>query len=118
MSREIELHRLAHARSGDKGDRLNVAIIAYRDADWPIIRAEVTEERVRALLADRHPSAVRRYELPRLQALNFVVDDVLDGGVNQSLNLDGHGKSLSFRVLEMRVAVPEDWIDQKQEEPK
>lgn len=116
MSRECELHRMAHARAGDKGDRLNVSVIAYREADWPIIRAEVTEERVRALLADRRPSAVYRYQLPRLQALNFVIDGALDGGVNQSLNLDGHGKSLSFRILEMRVTVPEGWTDFKWEE--
>ncbi|WP_299822855.1 hypothetical protein [uncultured Jannaschia sp.] len=115
MSREVELHQIAHARAGDKGDRLNVAVIAYCAADWEIICAEVTKERVGALLAERRPTAIQRYELPNLHGLNFVIDGVLDGGVNQSLNLDGHGKSLSFRILEMRIPVPADWTYTKEE---
>ncbi|WP_282026990.1 AtuA-related protein [Limimaricola cinnabarinus] len=97
------LHDIAHGRSGDKGDRLNVSVIAYQAMDYPILLAQLTEARIAALFADRHPTAVRRYELPRLGALNFVIDGVLDGGVNQSLNLDGHGKSLSSRVLGLTI---------------
>ncbi|PZX12392.1 hypothetical protein LX81_03650 [Palleronia aestuarii] len=101
-----KLHDLAHGRSGDKGDRLNVSVIAYRPQDFDLIVEQVTEARVAALLADRRPSAVRRYLLPRLHAMNFVIDDVLDGGVNGSLNLDGHGKCLSFRILELPIDIP------------
>jgi hypothetical protein len=100
---EVPLHELAHARTGDKGNRLNVSVIAYRVEDYPLLVAQVTAERVKALFAGRGVGAVRRYELPLLKALNFVIDDVLEGGVNGSLNLDGHGKSLSFLVLTLPV---------------
>lgn len=110
---QVCLHALAHGRTGDKGDRLNVSVIAYRPEHYGILLDQVTPERVAALLAERRPESVTRYELPRLHALNFVIDGVLDGGVNASLNLDGHGKSLSFRILEMEIEAPSDWTDKK-----
>jgi len=64
---------------------------------------QVTEQRVAAWFAHRHPTRVRRYLLPKLAAMNFVLEDVLDGGVNDSLNLDMHGKALSFHLLAMTV---------------
>ena len=109
--RHVDLHRLAHGRAGDKGDRLNVSVIAYRPEFYPLLVEQVTVDRVRALFADRKPGAIARYELPRLGALNFVLDDVLDGGVNASLNLDGHGKSLSFRLLELAIAVDDETME-------
>lgn len=109
--RRVDLHCLAHGRAGDKGDRLNVSVIAYRPEFYRLLVAEVTVERVRSLFADRRPGAITRYELPRLGALNFVLDDVLDGGVNASLNLDGHGKSLSFRLLELEIEVDEGTME-------
>jgi hypothetical protein len=115
------LHDIAHGRSGDKGDRLNVSLIAYRAEDFPILVEQVTEARVAALFADRRPGAVRRYLLPGLHALNLVVDDVLDGGVNGSLNLDGHGKCLSFMVLGLPIETPAGRAgthDQPEEESK
>ncbi|MCQ4160191.1 hypothetical protein NON00_09650 [Roseomonas sp. GC11] len=99
----IPLHRLAHARAGDKGNRLNLALIAHDPAHWRHLAAEVTEEKVLALFAHRGATAVRRYDLPGLGAFNFVVEDVLQGGVNGALNLDGHGKTLSFLLLSMAV---------------
>jgi hypothetical protein len=102
---EIPLHRIAHGRTGDKGNRLNVSVIAHRAEDYPLLVAQVTAERVQALFAARGAGAVTRYELPNLKALNFVIDAVLEGGVNGSLNLDGHGKSLSFVVLTLPVTV-------------
>ena len=68
----------------------------------------VTEDVVAARFAHRKPTSVRRYELPKLYALNFVLDDVLDGGVTQALNLDSHGKTLSYHLLGMRIAVPDE----------
>ena len=100
------LHDLAHGRSGDKGDRLNVSVIAYRPEDYPLLVEQVTEPRVAKLFADRAPTGVRRYLVPKLHAMNFVIDGVLDGGVNGSLNLDGHGKCLSFRVLSLPIEIP------------
>lgn len=102
----VPLHRIAHARAGDKGNRLNISVIAWHEALYPLIREQVTVERVRATFAHRAPGAIERFELPRLWALNFVIDDVLEGGVNDALNLDGHGKTHSFLLLAMTVDVP------------
>ncbi len=101
--KKILLHEIAHARTGDKGNRSNISVIAYRAEDFAILLREVTAERVSEHFAFRCPSAVKRYELPQLGALNFVIDDVLDGGVNLSLNLDAHGKSLSYWLLAMEI---------------
>ena len=100
---KIALHELAHARTGDKGNRINISLIAYREQDWPLLVEQVTCERVAAHFAHRAPSHVERYLLPKLGAINFVLDDVLDGGVNDSLNLDMHGKALSFHLLAMTI---------------
>ena len=70
------------------------------------IAAQITEAAVAAQFAARRPSAVRRYLLPKLHAINFVLDGVLDGGVNDALNLDSHGKALSFLLLDLPVQVP------------
>jgi hypothetical protein len=102
----VPLRRLAHGRTGDKGNRSNISVIAYVPEFWPLIEAQVTVARVQQLLAHRKPSAVTRYLLPGLQAMNFVIDDVLDGGVNDSLNLDTHGKALSFLLLDLPVEIP------------
>ena len=107
--KEVPLHQIAHGRTGDKGNRLNVSVIAYRPEYFPILRDQVTVERVRDLFSHRRPTAVQRYELPNLWALNFVIDDVLEGGVNDSLNLDGHGKTHSFLVLSLPVRIPSDF---------
>lgn len=103
---QIPLHALAHARTGDKGNRINISLIAYRAEDYPLLVEQVTCERVAAHFAHRAPSHVERYLLPNLGAINFVLDDVLDGGVNDALNLDMHGKTLSFHLLALAVAVP------------
>lgn len=102
----VPLYRLAHGRTGDKGNRSNISVIAWHPELWDVLVSEVTEERVAAQFALRHPSRVRRYLLPALHAMNFVLDDVLDGGVNDALNLDSHGKALSFLLLDIPVAVP------------
>ena len=99
----VPLHALAHARTGDKGNRSSISVIAYDPADWPLLVRHVTEARVAELFAARRPTTVRRYLLPRLFAMNFVLDDVLDGGVNGSLNLDTHGKSLSSLLLTLPI---------------
>lgn len=105
---DIALYELAHGRTGDKGNRVNISLVAYREEDWPLLVEQVTEDRVAAHFAHRQPTAVKRYLLPRLHAMNFVLDDVLDGGVNDSLNLDMHGKSLSFHLLAMTLRVHAD----------
>ena len=102
---DIALHELAHARTGDKGNRINISLIAYRPQDYALLVEQVTEQAVQRHFAHRQPSRVQRYLLPNLGAMNFVLDDVLDGGVNDALNLDAHGKALSFHLLALRLRV-------------
>jgi hypothetical protein len=99
---------LAHAArpAGVPGNRSSISVIAYDPAHWNTLVNQVTPERVAALFAFRKPSNVLRYLLPKLQAMNFVIDDVLDGGVNGSLNLDAHGKSLSSLLLTLPIELP------------
>lgn len=108
---EVALHDLAHARTGDKGERANISLMPYDPAAWDFLGKAVTAERVKDWFAHRNVGKVVRYDLPKLQAFNFVLDDVLQGGVNGSLNLDGHGKGLSFHLLSMTVKVPRALVD-------
>jgi hypothetical protein len=102
----VPLYRAAHGRTGDKGNRSNISVIAWHPQLWDLLVEQVTEDAVLRQFAHRQPSKVTRYLLPRLQAMNFVIDDVLDGGVNDALNLDSHGKALSFLLLDMPIQVP------------
>lgn len=104
---EVPLHAVAHGRAGDKGNRSNISVIAYDPDLFATLIDQVTEERVLKIFSNRGASAVRRYEIPSLFAMNFVIDDALEGGVNGSLNVDGHGKTLSFLLLgELTVRIP------------
>jgi len=102
----VPLHRAAHGRTGDKGNRSNISVIAWHPALWDPLVEQVTEDAVARLFAHRRPRRVTRHLLPELQAMNFVLDDVLDGGVNDALNLDSHGKALSFLLLDLPVRIP------------
>jgi hypothetical protein len=99
------MHTVANARSGDKGDRLNIALVCRDPSHYAVIAAQVTAERVAQIFAHRKPSRVVRYDLPKLAAFNFVLDNVLEGGVNASLGLDGHGKALSFLLLDIEIDI-------------
>ncbi len=101
------LYDHAHARTGDKGNKVNISVIAYDARDYGWLVQQVTAERVAAHFAHRCPTHVERHLLPRLGAMNFVLDDVLDGGVNDTLNLDMHGKALSFHLLALTVEKPD-----------
>jgi hypothetical protein len=109
---ELPLHRLAHGRSGDKGNTANISVIAYRPEFFPLLVEQVTVERVAALFRHQQPTAVHRYLLPKLGALNFVLETVLAGGVNESLHLDSHGKTLAFLLLDLSVFIPADMAAQ------
>lgn len=102
----VPLWRAAHGRTGDKGNRSNISVIAWHPALFPLIEAQITEAAVAHCFAHRRPSRVQRYVLPQLQAMNFVLDEVLDGGVNDALNLDSHGKALAFLLLDLPLQVP------------
>jgi len=97
------VYDLGHSRAGDKGDTSNVSVIAYDDAGWEILRRELTAERVMAAYAHIAKGPVTRYELPKLRALNFVIERALGGGVTRSLRQDMHGKSLSTLILTVEL---------------
>ena len=97
------LRELAHSRTGDKGDTSNISLIAYESADYPLLVRYVTAERVREHFAGIVRGNVTRYELPRLGALNFVLEGALGGGVTRSLALDAHGKGLSSALLALTI---------------
>jgi len=105
---EIELFYLAHSRTGDKGDSQTMSLIPYRTKDYALIRQRVTAEAVKRHFGKLTRGTVKRYELPNLCAFNFALEETLQGGVNDSLNLDTHGKSRSAHLLAMMVEVPED----------
>lgn len=102
----IPLWRAAHGRTGDKGNRSNISVIAWHPALYPAIVDQLTEARIAAQFAHRRPARITRHELPTLHALNIVLDEVLDGGVNDALNLDSHGKALSFLLLDLTIDLP------------
>lgn len=104
----IPLLHLAHARSGDKGDTANVGLIAYEEVDYPLLVDAVTAERVKDHFGDLVKGPVERFELPNLQALNFLLHGALDGGGTVSLMTDAQGKVFSTALLRMEIEVPDD----------
>jgi hypothetical protein len=105
---EVLLFRLAHARSGDKGDTVNVGVIARRPEFYDLLRAQLSPERVRAHFAGLVLGGVERFELPNLHALNFLLHGALDGGGTVSLMTDAQGKTFSTALLRMRLPLPEE----------
>ncbi len=99
----VPLREIAHSRAGDKGDVSNVSVIAYEPRHYEVLRREVTSERVRALFEGIVDGDVARYELPRIHALNFVMQRALAGGVTRSMRMDIHGKALSSLMLTLEV---------------
>ena len=98
-----KLYDLAHCRAGDKGDTLNLSVIAFDIADYPLLDRYVTAERVKSHFSDIVRGEVTRYVLPDLGALNFVMHGALGGGVTRSLALDPHGKCLSSAILTLEI---------------
>ncbi|MCB1544545.1 MAG: hypothetical protein KDJ30_09815 [Rhodoblastus sp.] len=98
-----KLRDIAHSRTGDKGETSVISLIAFNEADYPLLRDRVTADRVRKHFAGVVHGEVVRYEIPSLGALNFVLHKALAGGVTRSLALDAHGKSLSSRLLDMDI---------------
>jgi hypothetical protein len=98
----MRLLDLAHVRSGDKGDTAQISVIAYKRVDYTRLAAVLTPDRVGAAL-DVPAASVRRYEVPHLGALNFVLEGALRGGVTRSLALDPHGKTLGAQLLALEI---------------
>jgi|SRR6185436_7706065 hypothetical protein len=105
---KVQLVKLAHARSGDKGDTANVGLIALRDEIYPLLVREVTAERVKAHFKGICKGQVERFELPNLGALNFLLHESLGGGGTLSLMTDAQGKTFSTALLRMMVEISDD----------
>ncbi len=105
---KVKLVKLAHARSGDKGDTANIGLIALRDDIYPILVREVTAERVKQHFKGICLGDVQRFELPNLGALNFLLHESLGGGGTLSLMTDAQGKTFSTALLRMEIDVPDD----------
>ena len=104
---KISLFKLAHARSGDKGDTANVGIIALKGEFYPILVREVTAERVKQHFAEMVKGDVERFEPPNLGALNFLLHESLGGGGTLSLMTDAQGKTLSTALLRLNIEIPD-----------
>jgi len=104
---KVQLTRLAHARSGDKGDTANIGLIALSDELYPILMREVTAERVKQHFKGVCHGEVERFELPNLGALNFLLHESLGGGGTLSLMTDAQGKTFSTALLRMEIEVTE-----------
>lgn len=104
----VQLVKLAHARSGDKGDTANVGLIAMRAEGYPILVREVTAERVKQHFQDMVRGDVERFELPNLGALNFLLHESLGGGGTLSLMTDAQGKTFSTALLRMEIEISDN----------
>jgi len=104
----VQLTKLAHARSGDKGDTANIGLIALRDEIYPVLVREVTAERVKQHFKGICKGEVERFELPNLGALNFLLHESLGGGGTLSLMTDAQGKTFSTALLRMEIEISED----------
>jgi hypothetical protein len=105
---KVKLVKLAHARSGDKGDTANVGLIALKPEYYPILVEQVTAARVKEHFRGICNGKVERFELPNLGALNFLLHESLDGGGTISLKTDAQGKTYSTALLRMEIEVPDN----------
>ena len=102
---KIQLSQIAHARSGDKGDTANIGVIAFEEKHFPILRREVTAERVQTFFGSFVQGGVERFELPNLGALNFLLHRALGGGGTLSLRVDAQGKTMGAALLRLEIEV-------------
>lgn len=99
----MKLYEIAHSRAGDKGNTLTLALIPFKESDYPMLREKVTADKVRNHLREIVAGEIIRYELPNISSLLFVCQNALLGGVTTSLAMDTHGKTLSYALLEMEI---------------
>jgi hypothetical protein len=103
---KVPLSRIAHTRSGDKGDTCNIGVIANEDRYYPVLAAQVTADRVKAHFGDFVKGPVERFELPNLGALNFLLHQALGGGGTVSLRTDAQGKTFGAALLSLEIELP------------
>jgi hypothetical protein len=107
---QVQLVKIAHARSGDKGDTANVGLIALKPEYYPLLVQHVTAEAVKQHFGEMVKGEVERFELPNLNALNFLLHGSLGGGGTRSLMTDAQGKTFSTALLRMYIGVPEEFL--------
>lgn len=105
MSRKVKLCELAHARAGDKGTVTNICLFPYDEKNYSLLEKQVTAEKVKEFFDNLVSGEVIRYDIPSLKGFNFVLQGTRSGGVSSTLDLDAHGKSLSFGLLELEIEV-------------
>lgn len=107
----VQLHRIAQARSGDKGEGSNAGILARSEAAYAFLAEHLTAERVREHMAAVNLGGVVRYEAPNMRVLNFLLEDSLGGGGSASLKTDAQGKTHGLALLRMELEVPQEVLD-------
>ena len=108
--KRVRLYAIAHARSGDKGDTVNVGVIARRPEFYELMRKRLTPARVKKHFGSMVNGRVQRFELPNLNAINFLLHGALDGGGTVSLMTDAQGKTFSTALLRMRLQIPDEMV--------
>jgi hypothetical protein len=109
--KQTSLREIAHSRSGEKGNHSNVSVIAHELADYPILLEQVTIAAVKKLYGPITRGRITRYEVPSIGALNFVLEDVLEGGRSRTLAFEESGKALSSLMMTMPMTVPDSYIE-------
>jgi hypothetical protein len=115
--KQISLREIAYSRAGEKGKDSNVSVIVYDDRDYDLILNQITVEAVRALFGPITKGQILRYETPRISALNFVLENVLEGGRSRTLAFEESGKALSSLILTIAVNVPDDYMPNRTPKP-
>ena len=106
---KVKLREVAHARTGEKGDIVNLSVIAYREDDYALIEKQVTVASVRELYGPITKGEIRRYEVPGIGALNFVIEGALGGGRTRNIAFEESGKALSSLILTIPIQVPDNY---------
>lgn len=112
-TRQGKLREIAYARSGDKGNSSNIGVIAYTEEGFDFLKEALTSEKVQQFFAPLGVKKTVRYEMPNLNAFNFILQDALGGGGSLSLRIDSQGKALGQVILEMPLEIPVKLIDKK-----
>lgn len=102
---KVKLRELAHSRAGDKGNTSNISVIAYQSQHYPVLKEQLTEEKVYQFFQKNITGSVKRYEVDNIESLNFVMGGALGGGVSRNLCLDNYGKAIATAILEMEIDV-------------
>ena len=107
----VPLRTIAHARSGDKGRHANIGVIPYTHDGYVYLRMMLDHPQVHRFFSNLNPTKTTRYDLPSLEAFNFVIEGILGEGGSRSLRIDSQGKALAMALLEMPIEVPAEELD-------